>query len=278
MLPIPMSVIIAGRISCRENSSKIGCLSFFGLIGGGISIGMVYFLSKNPELIETLGCCLLTNPNIWFIGIFFFPISGIVGVLRKTPRYQRYENRAKRHLNTDWEQAVADFTEAINQAPKKQQASLLKQRSEVYKAQGDEEEFLEDRLAYMEAEGAYEGQASFAKTFKLDPDQFTASARDSEQMQLVAEGKIHTVGFCKKCQQAVDLNAKLRCPVHTKPKPLMIKTVLPKNYERALIEVQDEGSKQFNKTRTIRLVVLIVVIVLFALCCIIPALVGYFQQ
>lgn len=248
-----------------------------GLVGCGISIGMFYFLWKNPDLIETSQCCLLTNPVIWIIGIFFFPISGMVSALRKTPVYQRYENRAKRHLKTDWEQSVADFTEAIKLAPKKQQAALLKQRSEVYKAQGAEEEFLEDRLAYMESEGAYEGQAGFAKAFKLDPEQFVASARDSERKQLVAEGKIHAVGFCKKCQKAVDLNAKLRCPTHRKPKPLMIKTVLPKNYEQAMIEVQNEGAKQFKKKKTTWLVVLILGVVLISLCVIIPILVNALQ-
>jgi len=66
-------------------------------------------------------------------------------------------------VETDPEQAIADLSEAIKRAPEKQQAVLLQQRSEIYKKLGKEEDFLEDRLAYMESDGAYEGQANLAR-------------------------------------------------------------------------------------------------------------------
>ena len=60
---------------------------------------------------------------------------------------------------------------------------------------GKEESFLEDRLAYVESEGAYKGQANLVKTFKPDSDQFVAGARDSERKNLLIEGKIKAIGF-----------------------------------------------------------------------------------
>ena len=173
-----------------------------GIVGCGISLGMIFLLSKNPEFIETSECCLLTNPMVWTIGVVGFPISGLVSALRKTPIYKRYENRAQRHKDLDWEQASADFSEAINLAPKKYQAGLLKQRAELFKAHDKEEDYLEDRLTYMESEGAYQGQANLAQTFGLDSDSFVSSARNTEREQLIAAGKIKAVGYCKKCQGA----------------------------------------------------------------------------
>ena len=42
-----------------------------GIFGGLHSAGVLYFLMQNPELTETSECSLFTNPNAWFIGIFF---------------------------------------------------------------------------------------------------------------------------------------------------------------------------------------------------------------
>jgi len=248
-----------------------------GIIGTGLSAGMLYLLSTNPESIETSEFCLFTNPVVWMIGIFVFPISGLVSALRKTPLYKRYENRAKRHINLDWEQALTDFSKAIELAPKKVQASLLKQRADVYKAHGMEDDYLTDRLEYMESEGAYQGQADFAQVFKLDSDQFITSARDSERKRLVAEGKIHAVGFCKKCRQAVTLNAKIRCPDHPKSKPLATRFTLPKDLELVTQEVETKGAKTFAKQRTIRIVLLVTVLAMLVFCIAIPLLMNSLQ-
>lgn len=246
-----------------------------GVFGGLLSIGVLYLLMKNPELAETSQCCIFTNPYVWFIGIFFFPISALVNALRKTPLHKRYENRANFHRTKDPEQSLADYTEAINLAPPKKKAELLKQRAELYKTLGREEDFLEDRLTYMDSEGAYEGQANLAQTFKLDSDQFVAGARDSERKNLLAEGKIKAVGFCKQCQQAVELNEKSRCPIHPKKKPIAVKYSLPKDFEVKFAEVASEGAEQFKKTRRTRKIVLIVLLVLILFACVIPMLITY---
>jgi len=250
----------------------------FGIFGGLLSAGVLYFLMQNPELTETSECCLLTNPYAWVIGIFFFPISAIVNALRKTPPYQRYENRANFHLKKDPEQALSDFSEAINLAPPKKKAALLKQRADLNKSMGKEESFLEDRLAYMESEGAYEGQANLAQTFKLDSDQFVAGARDSERKNLLTEGKIKAVGFCKQCQQAVELNKKSRCPIHPKKKPIVVKYCLPKDFEANFAEVAMEGAEKFKKTRRTRKIVFIILLVVILFACVIPLLITYLPR
>lgn len=248
---------------------------FMGIFGGAVSIGVFIFLMNNPELAETSECCIFTNPYAWFIGIFGLPIAGIINAIRKTPTYRRYEYRAKRHIEADPQQAIADFSKAVDAAPEKERASLLKQRSEIYKKLGKEDDFLQDRLRYMESEGAYEGQANLAQTFKLDSDSMVSSARDSERKQLVADGKIKGVGFCKVCQHPVVLNEKLRCPLHPKKKPIDVKYVLPKDLESALLEVGEKGVKSYQKTKRTRLIILIILAILLIFCVVIPLAVNY---
>ena len=209
------------------------------------------------------------------MGYSFFPISAILNVLRKTPTYKRYENRANFHLKKDPEQALAYFSEAINLAPPNKKAALLKQGAELFKILGKEENFIEDRLAYMESEGAYEGQANLAQTFKLDSDQFVAGARDSERKNLLSTGKIKAVGFCKQCQQAVVLNDKSRCPIHPKKKPIVVKYCLPKDFEANFAAVASEGAEQFRKARKTRKIIWIVLLVVILFGCVIPLLITY---
>jgi hypothetical protein len=249
---------------------------FGGVFGFLLSLGMLYFLGKNPDIGDQF--CLFTNPAAWFIGLFLFPVSALVSTLRKTPIHKRYELRANRLKGIDADQAIADLSEAINLAPEKQKAGLLKQRAEIFKSLGKEEDAIEDRLTYMESEGAYQGQANFAQTFKLDSEQFISSARESERKQLLGEGKIMAVGFCKQCQRAVELDAKLRCELHPKKKPIIVKYTLPKNLEAMIVEVEQEGAKEYKKTKRTRTIILIALGVGSTLCCLIPALMGYFSN
>ncbi len=246
-----------------------------GIFGGAVSLGILIFLMNNPELTETSQCCIFTNPYAWFLGILGLPITGILNAVRKTPIYKRYENRAKRHIEADPDQAIEDFSKAIDLAPEKQKASLVKQRSELYKKLGREEDFLKDRLTYMESEGAYEGKAALAQTFKADSESFVSSARESERKQLVAEGKIKGVGFCRECQHAVELNEKLRCPLHPKKKPIEVKYVLPNDLESAILEVGEKGLKSYKKTKRTRLIILIILAIFLVLCVVIPLMMNY---
>ena len=253
---------------------RLGVL-IMGIFGGAVSLGILIFLMNNPELTETSECCIFTNPYAWFIGIFGLPITGIINAIRKTPTYRRYENRAKRHIEVNPEQAIADFSKAIDLAPEKQKASLLKQRSEIHKKLGMEEDFLKDRLTYMESEGAYEGQTALAQTFKADSESFVASARESERKKLIAEGKIKAVGFCKECMHAVELDDKMRCPLHRKKMPIEVKYLLPKDLESGILEVEEKGLESFRKSKRTRLIILIILAIFLILCVVIPLAVTY---
>jgi len=82
------------------------------------------------------------------------------------------------------------------------------------------------------------------------------------------------VGFCKKCQHAVELNEKSSCPGHPKRKPIKIKYVLPKNLNSTLVEIEEEGAKQFKKTKRIWTIILIILVLMLFLCLVIPLLIS----
>lgn len=247
---------------------------FLGIICMGISIGMVYFLGKNPELIETSQCCLFTRIELWFIGIVAFPIIGIIAALKKTPKYKRYQMRAQRHQEIDPEQALADFSEALQLAPEKEKAEILKQRSALYTKLGREERALEDQLEYMQKDEAYQSRAAFGRIIGLDEGQMVSDARENAQKLMVASGKVAAIGYCLKCQKAVGLNEKLKCPIHPKKKPINTKLVTLDKVDETLIEVTNESMPQVAKMKKNRTILLIVLVGLVTLCCVIPMAMG----
>lgn len=245
-----------------------------GILGMGISIGMTYLLGKNPEFAETSQCCLFTRPEIWLIGIVAFPIMGIVGLLRKTPEYSRYAKRANRHLEIDPEQALADFSKALMLAPEKEKANLLKQRSALYAKMGKEENALQDKLEYIGKDEAYKGTSSFAQVFGLDSETMVAGARKTEQEQLIMSGKVNAVGYCTKCQKAVVLNEKQKCPIHPKSKPYHASFVLPDKVESTMLEVEQKSVPELKKIKKNRTILIIILAVVLVACCVIPAVMG----
>ena len=245
-----------------------------GIIGMGISIGMVYFLGKNPDLMETSQCCLFTRIELWYLGIIVFPIMGIVSALKKTPVYKRYQMRAQRHQESDPEQALVDFAEALALAPEKEKAEILKQRSALYTKLGREESSIEDRLEYLQKDEAYQGSAAFGRIFGLDEDQMVSGARENAQKLMVASGKATAIGYCPKCGKAVVLNEKLKCPIHPKKKPINTKLVTPDKVDEALIEVTNLSMPQVAKTKKNRTILLIILAILVTLCCVIPLAMG----
>ena len=245
-----------------------------GILGMGISIGMTYLLGKNPEFAETSQCCLFTRPEIWLIGIVAFPIMGIMGLLRKTPEYSRYAKRANRHLEIDPEQALADFSKALMLAPEKEKANLLKQRSALYAKLGKEENALQDKLEYIGKDEAYKGTSSFAQVFGLDSESMVAQARKTEQEQLITSSKVNAVGYCAKCQKAVVLNEKQKCPIHPKSKPYHATFVLPDKVESTMLEVEQKSVPELKKIKKNRTILIIILVVVLVACCVIPAVMG----
>ena len=67
------------------------------------------------------------------VGIFFL---GLILALRKTPLYERYETRAKRHISLSPQQAIADYSAAINGAPPAKALEYLLERGKLYQGLG----------------------------------------------------------------------------------------------------------------------------------------------
>ena len=103
------------------------------LITAVISIAIAFLVYKyKPEFgVKDL---LLFGGLIGF-GVFVFGF-GILWSLRKTPLYERYETRAKRHVSLNPRQALADYGSAIDIAPQTQAFDYLLGRAKLYQDLG----------------------------------------------------------------------------------------------------------------------------------------------
>ena len=250
---------------------RIGVL-ITGIVAGIVAVIIAYFLIQNPDFAESRELCLLTDPSAWIFAAIVCPIAAFLNTIRRTPEFRKYENRAKRHLQIFPEQAIDDYSKAIEIAPDKHKASLIKSRSELYRKMGKEEESIKDQLEYMEAEGAYEGSSSFVGMIGGDKDTYIEQTKKTERRQLIADGKIKGVAFCIQCQQAVELNEKLKCPLHPKAKLINSTFIMPNDLEATLESVEKTSSDELKKTKKRRLIVFIVIGVFLLMCVIIPLL------
>ena len=234
-----------------------------GILGGVMAGAGAWLLSEAP--IEVPECMPVSSAACIFAAIAS-PIAGLVSAIRKTPLYKRYTTRARHHIELDPEQAVADFSQALETAPEKEQAGLLKERATLYEKLGMEKEAARDRLDYTTAEGAYNGGI-----MRLFGDEavagYTAGAGERDRKKLVAEGRVKALGYCSKCGGVVELNPDLRCLEHKSSKPKAVRFVLVDEAEAAMPEVLNEYTKQ-RRTRRNILIVVGIVIGFPLLCCI----------
>lgn len=258
-------------------SERLG-IFITSLVAMGISIGALAFLTKHPKFSEASQCCMFARPELWFLGIVGFPIIGIVNALRKTPLYQRYLNRANRHTETDPDQALADYSEALALAPEKQKAQILKQRSALLTKLGKDQDSLKDHLEYMQKDEAYQGTSSFAHVFGLDEETIISGARENEQKLLVSSGKSKAIGYCSKCQKAVVLDENLKCSIHPKNKTRETTLVMPDEVENSLQELTLKLSPVIAKEKKKRTIFLIIAAIAITICCVIPMVIGLFSE
>jgi hypothetical protein len=141
-------------------------------------------------------------------------VSGIWFLFRKTPRYGRYTNRADRHLALNLNQALVDYTRALEIAPEKERAEILSKRAAAYEKMGLQEEATRDRIAYTYEEGAYALGSSLTGFFGGDRESYTLSRSKSEQEQLLSEGRAVALGYCSRCKDAVELTNQQKCSLH----------------------------------------------------------------
>ena len=249
-----------------------------GILGGVISGLIAYFLIAHPEITKSSQICLLTNPAAWLFASFAVPISSIALALRKTPEYIKYENRAKRHVDSEPEQAVADYGKALELSPEKDRARILAARADLYKKLGREEEATRDRLAYTYQEGAFAGQAGLARVLGADKDAFISSAINDERKKLIKEGKIIALGFCAKCGKAVELTERFLCPEHETPKPKEIRFVMPEEVTASKEKIESEVKQQSQKSKRSKVIILAIIGIIVFLCIVIPLIFTVLQK
>ncbi len=243
-----------------------------GIVGGAVAGVIAVFLGSNPAIAESSQICLLTNPAAWFFAALVLPISNLVVALRKTPDYVKYENRAKRHKETESEQAIADLSKALEISPEKEHARILAARAELYTKLGWETEATRDRLKYTYQEGAYADQAGMARMLGADKDAFVSSAVKDERKKLIMEGKIKALGYCRKCGRVVELNEKFLCPEHPSPKPGEVRFVMPDEVEAQRTIIEKDYHLHTQKGTRSKTILLIVIGGLVVLCVVVPLL------
>ena len=74
---------------------------------------------------------------------------------------------------------------------------------------------------------------------------------------------------------AVELDDKMRCPLHRKKMPIEVKYLLPKDLESGILEVEEKGLESFRKSKRTRLIILIILAIFLILCVVIPLAVTY---
>jgi tetratricopeptide (TPR) repeat protein len=204
-------------------------------------------------------------------GVFMI-VVGIFLLLRKVPLFERYENRAKRHVSLNPWQAIADYGSAINSAPptrafdyflkraklfqelgmtmeartdwqyaldninariakpKGPVIDLKKQRAEVYKSLGMEDEYAMEMLQYtIEKEQTFKfKRGHLAEGWEEGLKKGSEDAQRNElrklRVEIMNNHKYGIVGQCKRCKSIVDLDAKLDCT--NNPKHL-VKNISP---------------------------------------------------
>lgn len=110
-----------------------------------------------------------------------------------------------------------------------------------------------------------------------DKDAYVSTAIQQERKQLLAQGKIKAVGFCKKCAQIVELTEKLACPQHKKPKPQHINFAIPSEVDSARAQIEKEMQAALPKKRRTKTTIVVFLLVFIVLCVILPIVVSILQ-
>lgn len=207
--------------------------------------------------------CFITSPVFWGLVAIITPISGLVFALGKTPMHERYLERAKRHLTLDRDQALADLNQAINLAPEKSRAPILKERAKLLEAIGQTTEATRDRIALLDAD-KHESAAMIAGGFGADKDIVVNDLRNRERDALLKTKSAVALGYCSTCRAIVELNENNRCPLHPNKKPADIRLAVPVDVEPVKATMMTERAKAIRLSRIRWILVLVVVVILCA--------------
>lgn len=112
-----------------ERIGVFGCSTILAVI----SFAVAFFVFRLKA--EIGGKDLIYLAGLILFGVLMFGF-GTLWSLRKTPLYERYETRAKRHVSLNPWQAIADFGSAIDLAPQTQAFDYLLERAKLYQELG----------------------------------------------------------------------------------------------------------------------------------------------
>jgi hypothetical protein len=206
----------------------------------------------------------LNDPFKAFFIAVILPFAGLVMLFRRTPRHTRYANRAERHVSLNPRQATADYTQALEFAPVKEQAGLLRKRAAVYEKLGQAEDATRDLIAITYAEDAYQTGASFVRLIGGDGDTYSQGRAKDERSNLVKSGRAVVIGYCPVCKDAVQLNGDMRCNDHPRSKPKRVRMVVPSDLADARKEILSGKKRRTpgsQRDRFFRLAILLTALV-----------------
>jgi hypothetical protein len=251
------------RVACSQCRAKLlpgrGILErigyvIAGIVGAALFVGLGWLFAR-METAETLPPCCASPAYLWFMALCLL-IGGIVYALGRTPEYEKYVKRAQRHVEAGPEQALADLTKALELAPEKEQADILRQRGELYSKLGHKEEALADLSAYSASPHAHKGAKFASKVIGVELEEgasalFTEGTIGALQKELMREGALTAVGYCKRCKDAVELDENRLCS-RCSGKVKEARFVKPEESEGELAKLRKEAAAR-RKRRLIGL-------------------------
>ncbi|MCR4405614.1 MAG: LysM peptidoglycan-binding domain-containing protein [Anaerolineae bacterium] len=229
----------------RGALERIGYL-IAGIAGVALFIGLAWLFARMEEALPP--CC--ASPITLGIMALGCLIGGLRMAFTRTPEYEKYVKRAERHIKAFPEQALADFTRALESAPEKEKANILKQRGELYARLGRKAEALADLSEYAASPHAHKGAKVVSEIVGVDME--GAAAAPTEQTigalrkDLMREGTLKAVGYCKRCKDAVELNENQlcsRCGSQVKE----ARFVKPEDSETELAKLRKEAAARRRK-------------------------------
>jgi LysM repeat protein/tetratricopeptide (TPR) repeat protein len=239
-----------------------------GIVGAALFIGLAWLFAR-MEMGEALPPCCASPITLGIMALSCL-VGGIKMAFTRTPEYEKYVTRAQRHVQAAPEQALADLTKALELAPEKEKADILKQRGELSAKLGRKEEALADLSEYATSPYAHRGAKVVSKIVGVELEE-TAQAISPAEMsiqglrkELIQEGALKAVGYCKRCKDAVELDEKRlcsRCGGKVK-EPRFVK---PEESEAELVKLRKEAAVR-RRDRLIWLTVVGIALFTCALC------------
>jgi len=239
----------------------------FSIAIAGLGVFILSRMMNNPDY-KGLGCAL-TSPILWGIVVVVMPISGLVYALKPTPLFERYLDRGKRHVNLDKDQALADFSKALELAPEKERAPILKERAKLLESMGQTEQATRDKIATLENSNAYSGAEGFAALTGLDKDSVVQGMRENDQKALLQAHSAIALGYCTKCKMAVQLDVKSHCVLHPHARITNIHLAVPADINVTMTQINEKAKKD-QRLALIRTIVFVVGVII--LCVVISLL------